>query len=44
MNRAERVMTPRPFGADRQCMETALWTAQVLLAAIFLATGLTKLT
>ena len=25
-------------------METALWTAQVLLAAIFLATGLTKLT
>lgn len=24
-------------------METALWTAQVLLAAIFLATGLTKL-
>jgi uncharacterized membrane protein YphA (DoxX/SURF4 family) len=25
-------------------METALWTAQVLLAATFLATGLTKLT
>jgi uncharacterized membrane protein YphA (DoxX/SURF4 family) len=25
-------------------VETALWTAQVLLAAIFLATGLTKLT
>ena len=25
-------------------METALWIAQVLLAAIFLATGLTKLT
>ena len=25
-------------------METALWTAQALLAAIFLATGLTKLT
>ena len=25
-------------------METALWTAQLLLAAIFLATGLTKLT
>ena len=25
-------------------METALWTAQVLLAAIFLATGVTKLT
>jgi uncharacterized membrane protein YphA (DoxX/SURF4 family) len=25
-------------------METALWTAQVLLAAIFLATGLMKLT
>ena len=25
-------------------METALWTAQVLLAAIFLVTGLTKLT
>ena len=25
-------------------METALWTAQVLLAAIFLTTGLTKLT
>jgi uncharacterized membrane protein YphA (DoxX/SURF4 family) len=25
-------------------METAIWTAQVLLAAIFLATGLTKLT
>ena len=25
-------------------METALWTAQVLLAAIFLATGLTQLT
>ena len=25
-------------------METALWTVQVLLAAIFLATGLTKLT
>ena len=24
-------------------METALWTAQLLLAAIFLATGLTKL-
>jgi uncharacterized membrane protein YphA (DoxX/SURF4 family) len=25
-------------------METALWTAQLLLAAIFLTTGLTKLT
>jgi uncharacterized membrane protein YphA (DoxX/SURF4 family) len=25
-------------------METALWTAQLLLAAIFLVTGLTKLT
>jgi uncharacterized membrane protein YphA (DoxX/SURF4 family) len=25
-------------------VETALWTAQLLLAAIFLATGLTKLT
>ena len=25
-------------------METALWTTQLLLAAIFLATGLTKLT
>ena len=25
-------------------MEIALWTAQLLLAAIFLATGLTKLT
>ena len=25
-------------------METAIWTAQLLLAAIFLATGLTKLT
>ena len=41
---AKRVMTGHPVSdGSSTAMETALWTTQLLLAAIFLATGLTKL-
>jgi uncharacterized membrane protein YphA (DoxX/SURF4 family) len=43
-NHSKRVTTAHPFWLERRGMNTLLWIFQVLLAAVFLATGLTKLT